>query len=107
MFGGTLLNKNTVLTASHCFGFAGQPTHVRVGDTDISSTKGICSLIFHLGSHIFHLGSHIFHLGSHIFHLQVGPHIFHLGYHILLHLGYHILLHLGSHIFHSSSHILH
>ena len=36
----TLLNKNTVLTASHCFGFTGQPTYVRVGDTDLVSSAG-------------------------------------------------------------------
>ena len=29
-----------MLTASHCFGFTGQPTYVRVGDTDLVSSAG-------------------------------------------------------------------
>ena len=34
--GGTILNEDSILTASHCFGNGNQdPTHVHVGDTGI------------------------------------------------------------------------
>jgi hypothetical protein len=36
--GGTLVNRNTVISAAHCFNGGSDPTHIRAGDTDIRSS---------------------------------------------------------------------
>ena len=53
--GGSLINENYVLTAAHCFG-GSSPTHVRLGELDISKVNDNSHQDIRISSRIIHPG---------------------------------------------------